>query len=426
MCRMCVFLLYIQLHIRKQYIEEHKSIWIIWAPWALKPWSLLLWPLNVTDTSDIPNTRYTSLYPRSPLSVMMMMMMMIMMIRMIRMIMWMWDMWDTGNVAASFCSHASQPIIATVPADETVEPKDLVLLLPLLIIPIKSSKRKEDRDWNLLPFAIALGRSSGWKQCDLITPPHPKKWGVLKIHCDQFNHLSCNNLETMSKASLESGVLRVLWTWRSLAIRWSAEHSLVAEAKTSQSISRSKPPNPRCSLRYPTQESLWSNPSIYEYLSVFHFLQIASNRYTDSYNVHTGGMGSKSWFGSPGHLSSFSFFTSNNRKTASISSGRSKPLLSSSCRPESDGYRKSIVNLEVFLKKRYLISTWILLGFNQIITLLKSTYISKPCANRTKHKEMATINLDWLIGFHRVTRRQGRLVYTSNPLSPDSPGWNLE
>ena len=166
----------------------------------------------------------------------------------------------------------------------------------------------------------------------------------------------------MSKASLESGVLRVLWTWRSLAIRWSAEHSLVAEAKTSQSISRSKPPNPRCSLRYPTQESLWSNPSIYEYLSVFHFLQIASNRYTDSYNVHTGGMGSKSWFGSPGHLSSFSFFTSNNRKTASISSGRSKPLLSSSCRPESDGYRKihcqSWSVSEEKVSDIYLDSTW--------------------------------------------------------------------
>ena len=36
---------------------------------------------------------------------------------------------------------------STVPADETVEPKDLVLLLPLLIIAIKSSKRKENRDW---------------------------------------------------------------------------------------------------------------------------------------------------------------------------------------------------------------------------------------------------------------------------------------
>ena len=53
----------------------------------------------------------------------------------------------------------NQPTIATVPADETVEPKDLVLLLPLLIIPIKSSERKENRDWNLIPFAIALWRA---------------------------------------------------------------------------------------------------------------------------------------------------------------------------------------------------------------------------------------------------------------------------
>ena len=36
--------------------------------------------------------------------------------------------------------------IATVPADETVEPKDLVLLLPLLVTSIKSSERKENRD----------------------------------------------------------------------------------------------------------------------------------------------------------------------------------------------------------------------------------------------------------------------------------------
>ena len=96
---------------------------------------------------------------RMMMMIMMMMMMIMMMMMVIRMIMWMWDVWDTGNVAASFCSHTSQPTIATVPADETVEPKDLVLLLPLLIIPIKSSERKENRDWNLIPFAIALWRA---------------------------------------------------------------------------------------------------------------------------------------------------------------------------------------------------------------------------------------------------------------------------
>ena len=53
----------------------------------------------------------------------------------------------------------NQPTIATVPADEIVEPKDFVLLLPLLIIPVKSSERKEDRDWNLIRFAIALGKA---------------------------------------------------------------------------------------------------------------------------------------------------------------------------------------------------------------------------------------------------------------------------
>ena len=68
MCRMCVFLLYIQLHIRKQYIEEHKSIWIIRAPWALKHWSLLLWSLIPLILLTHLDTLYTSLYPRSPLS----------------------------------------------------------------------------------------------------------------------------------------------------------------------------------------------------------------------------------------------------------------------------------------------------------------------------------------------------------------------
>ena len=107
--------------------------------------------------------------------VVMMMMMMMMMKRI-------W-VWDTGNVASSFCSHASRLTIATVPADETVEPKDLVLLLPLLVTSIKSSERKENRDWNLLPFAIAPRKGSGWKQSDCL-PKKNKKRGVLKIHCD--------------------------------------------------------------------------------------------------------------------------------------------------------------------------------------------------------------------------------------------------
>ena len=55
-------------------------------------------------------------------------------------------------------------------------------------------------------------------------------------------------------------------------------------------------------------------------------------------------------FGSPGHLSRFSFFTSNIRKTASISSGRAKLLISSSCHPESDGCRKNPLSIFISFK----------------------------------------------------------------------------
>ena len=133
----------------------------------------------------------------------------------------------------------------------------------------------------------------------------------------------------------------------------------MAEANTSQSMSLSKPPiltaaldtQPRkttyvkIGLRNKTPLSAESVIKSF-YISVFHSLQIASNGHTISYNgncIH----GQMAWvqnrgldFGSPDHLSRFSFFTSNNRKTASISSDRSKLLISSSCRPESDGYRK--------------------------------------------------------------------------------------
>ena len=80
------------------------------------------------------------------------------------------------------------------------------------------------------------------------------------------------------------------------------------------------------------------------YISDFHFVRMASNRYANSYNGNCRHVQKAHGFkmigfdfGSTGHLSRFSLFTSNNRKTASISSGRSKPLVSSSCRPESDG-----------------------------------------------------------------------------------------
>ena len=120
----------------------------------------------------------------------------------------------------------------------------------------------------------------------------------------------------------------------------------------SKHVSKHEPfqaPNPHRSFRYSTPENyvkiglrnkspLSAEPVIKSfYISVFHSLQIASNLHTISYNgncIHV----QMAWvqnrgldFGSPDHLASFSFFTSNNRKTASISSGRSKLLISSSC-----------------------------------------------------------------------------------------------
>ena len=51
---------------------------------------------------------------------------------------------------------------------------------------------------------------------------------------------------------------------------------------------------------------------------------------------------------------------------------------------------------------------------------MKTAYLSKKKTfpNRSEQKDMAAINLDWWIGFPSVTKCQGRLVHTSNPLSP--------
>ena len=111
----------------------------------------------------------------------------------------------------------------------------------------------------------------------------------------------------------------------------------------SKHVSKHEPfqaPNPHHSFRYSTQENHvkigFRNKSLFHsVISVFNFVRMESNRFVGQFIQWQGCR-----LGPPGHLSSFSFFTSNNRKTASISSGRSKPLLSSSCRPESDDYRK--------------------------------------------------------------------------------------
>jgi len=113
----------------------------------------------------------------------------------------------------------------------------------------------------------------------------------------------------------------------------------------SKNVSKLQAPNPHHSFKYPIQEISWSNPST-SLIFILYFVRMASNRYANSYNGNCRRVQKAHGFkmigfdfGSTGHLSRFSLFTSNNRKTASISSGRSKPLVSSSCRPESDGYR---------------------------------------------------------------------------------------
>ena len=75
---------------------------------------------------------------------------------------------------------------------------------------------------------------------------------------------------------------------------------------------------------------------------------------------------------------------------------------------------KSIVNLKVVCKKRDLIST---LWFQPKWKLLICQK-NKTSPNRSEQKDIAAINLDWWIGFPSVTKCQGRLVHTSNPLSP--------
>ena len=141
----------------------------------------------------------------------------------------------------------------------------------------------------------------------------------------------------------------------------------MAEAKTSQSISRSKPPILTAALD--TQPGRVSDQILlYLCLSFFKSHQIAIPIHTMYIQNHTDGMGSKSWFGSPviGQASLSSHPTIEKRHQSALADQSRCSHLPVAQSQMATG--KSIVNLEVCLKKRYLISTWILLGFNLIFT----------------------------------------------------------
>ena len=172
---------------------------------------------------------------------------------------------------------------STVPADETVEPKDLVLLLPLLIIAIKSSKRKENRDWT--PKKIEK-KTVFWK---LIA--------------------SSSNISGATRTRTMYGFLpKLAWKTSEAGAKESCEHGELLHFAGVQNIpwwrkqkrlntwAVPNPPNPHCTFRYCTQPRktmwiFWVGDQIF----VFHFVYCYTN--SNNGNVCTHGIGSKSWFG---------------------------------------------------------------------------------------------------------------------------------
>ena len=188
----------------------------------------------------------------------------------------------------------------------------------------------------------------------------------------------------MSTASLESRVLqpeRVLWTRRTLAIRWSAEHSLVAH-ETSQGVSRSKPPTPTAPLdtqpRKTMSKSDWKANSCDMvirsfYIYVFRFELIVSNRYTNSYNgncIHI----QMAWVQNhdlvicQGSLSSHPTFEKRHQSALAEQSCWSHLPAIQSQMATGKIHCQSLFLLSSWRMKRYLMSTWFPTWLNPIHT----------------------------------------------------------
>ena len=317
-----------------------------------------------------------------------------------------------------YCSCHSSSFPSNPPSAKKTE---IEICFPSLLLPEKvlvgsnltvSQKKQKTRcsENSLRLISSNISAATSWKLCQKL------RW---KTACCSRKE-SCEHGEVLQFG----GAQNIPWWWMQKRLKAGAVPT----------------PNPHRSFKYPTRKnyvkiglknkSPLSAESVIKsfYISVFHIKSLDQFIQWESYTC------TKSWFGFR--------ITRSSVKVLFLHIQQSKnginqlwPIKAAGLILRSSRVRwlqeKSKIHCQSFFlvsfseeKVSYVYSdsTW----FQPRHTKLKSKYLSlfaKSCANWTEHKEMATINLDWWIGVRSETRRQGRLVCTSNPLRP---GWHLE